>query len=167
MNHQPFRRRAGICGASIFCLLAALSAAAELPATAAAATPAAPPAQKQKFNRGPWEQDIGYAQAVRFGNLLFISGTTGRGEMPAAIKQAYDGIQQTLVAHGLGFGHIVKENAFTTDIEALKANRAVRNAYYAGDFPAATWVQISRLFAPEIVLEVEVIAVFPDKKSGS
>jgi enamine deaminase RidA (YjgF/YER057c/UK114 family) len=138
-----------------------LSARAEAPATV---TPE-PPIAKQKFHLGPWEQDIGYTQAVRVGNLLYVSGTTGHGEMAGAIKQAYDGIAKTLAAHGLSFGHIVKENAYTTDIEALKANKAVRNAYYGGDFPAATWVQISRLFTPDTVLEVEVIAVFPDKKA--
>ena len=56
----------------------------------------------------------------------------------------------------------MKENAYTTDIEALKAAQDVRKVYYGTDFPAATWVQVSRLYMPEAVLEVEVIAVFPD-----
>ena len=54
-----------------------------------------------------------------------------------------------------------EENAYTTDLEALKANLAARRAFYGRDFPAATWVQVSRLYQPDQVLEVELIAIFP------
>jgi enamine deaminase RidA (YjgF/YER057c/UK114 family) len=161
MNPVLSSRPRACFGVLLFCLSGLLlSVRAETPATVAPQ----PPLEKQKFHLGPWEQDIGYTQAVRVGNTLYLSGTTGRGEMAGAVKNAYDGIAKTLAAYGLGFGHVVKENVYTTDIEALKANKGIRNAYYGGDFPAATWVQISRLFTPETVLEVEVTAVFPDKK---
>jgi enamine deaminase RidA (YjgF/YER057c/UK114 family) len=126
-----------------------------------AATPNLPPPAKQRFNLGPWENEIGYAQAVRVGNTLYVSGSVGGGEMPAAIRQAFDTIARTLSAHHLGFEHVVKENVFTTDIEALKAHKEVRNAYYKADYPAATWVQVARLYDTQHVIEVEVIAVFP------
>jgi enamine deaminase RidA (YjgF/YER057c/UK114 family) len=58
---------------------------------------------------------------------------------------------------------VVKETLYTTDIEAVKANNAVRKAFYKGDFPAATWVQISRLFRPTALVEVEVVAHLPRK----
>jgi len=119
--------------------------------------------RKEKFNRGPWENEIGYAQAVRVGNTLYISGSTGSGSMPDAIRSAFTAIKETLAAYHLDFRHVVKETAYTTDIEALKAAQEVRKAYYGSDFPAATWVQIDRLFTPETVLEVEVIAVFPEE----
>jgi len=118
--------------------------------------------RKEKFNLGSWEDQIGYAQAVRVGNTLYISGSIGSGTMPEAINAAFGAIKQTLAHHGLDFRHVVKENAYTTDIEALKAAQDVRKVYYGTDFPAATWVQVSRLYMPEAVLEVEVIAVFPD-----
>lgn len=117
---------------------------------------------KEKFNIGPWENEIGYAQAVRVGNTLYISGSVGEGPMPQAVDQAFGAIKKTLAHYGLDFRHVVKENAFTTDIDALKSANEVRKAYYGTDFPAATWIQISRLFSPQHVLEVEVIAVFPD-----
>ena len=118
--------------------------------------------RKEKFQLGPWEDEIGYAQAVRVGNTLYISGSVGEGAMPQAVDQAFGAIQKTLAHYGLDFRHVVKENAFTTDIEALKAANEVRKKYYGTDFPAATWVQIARLFSPQHVLEVEVIAVFPE-----
>jgi enamine deaminase RidA (YjgF/YER057c/UK114 family) len=120
------------------------------------------PLKKQKFNLGPWENETGYAQAVRVGNTLYVSGSVGGGAMPDAIKKAYDTIARTLRAHKLSFQHVVKENVYTTDLDALKTHKAVRKTYYGTDFPAATWVQVSRLFQPEYVIEVEVIAVFPD-----
>ncbi len=119
--------------------------------------------RKEKFSRGPWENEIGYAQAVRVGNTLYISGSTGSGSMPDAIRSAFTAIKETLAASRLHFRHVVKETAYTTDIEALKAAKEVRKTYYGSDFPAATWVQVDRLFTPETVLEVEVVAVFPEE----
>ena len=119
--------------------------------------------RKEKFNLGSWENDIGYAQAVRVGNTLYVSGSTGTGSMPEAIKGTFDVIKRTLAAYHLDFRHVVKENIYTTDIEALKAAKDVRKAYYGTDFPAATWIQISRLYEPTQVIEVEVIAVFPEE----
>jgi 2-iminobutanoate/2-iminopropanoate deaminase len=118
--------------------------------------------RKEKLNIGPWENEIGYAQAVRVGNTLYISGSVGTGAMPDAINAAFGAIKQTLAHYGLDFRHVVKENAYTTDIEALKAAQDVRKPYYGTDFPAATWVQVARLYMPEAVIEVEVVAVFPD-----
>ena len=40
---------------------------------------------------------------------------------------------------------------------------AARRAFYGKDFPAATWVQVARLYDPAHVIEVELIAVFPEK----
>ena len=118
--------------------------------------------KKETYSLGPWEQDIGYTQAIRVGNTLHISGSVGWGTMPEAVEQAFGTIKQTLAHYGLDFRHVVKENAYTTDIEALKAAQDVRKVYYGTDFPATTWVQVNRLYMPEAVLEVEVIAVFPD-----
>jgi enamine deaminase RidA (YjgF/YER057c/UK114 family) len=53
---------------------------------------------------------------------------------------------------------VVKENLYTTDIEAMKKYNDVRKAFYKGDFPAATWVQISRLYMADAKLEIELIA---------
>jgi 2-iminobutanoate/2-iminopropanoate deaminase len=110
------------------------------------------------------EQNIGFCQAVRTGNLLFVSGAAGKGEMPQAIAAAYDKIGKTLAAYHLGFANIVKETVYTTDIDALKASNDARKAYYGEIFPAATWVQVNRLYSPKMVIEIEVVAVFPNRQ---
>jgi len=107
------------------------------------------------------EREIGYSQAIRSGDTLYISGSVGKGDMPGAIRQAYDKLKATLVAHGLDFGNVVKENVFTTDLDGFIKNKDVRKAYYGSDYPAATWVQVQRLFSPSFVVEVELTAVFP------
>jgi enamine deaminase RidA (YjgF/YER057c/UK114 family) len=166
MKHPLIRlSRIVVCFAALSALSASWAAEPD-PATAIPA-PQAPAIKKDKFHLGPWEHDIGYTQALRVGNTLYLSGSVGGGEMPGAIKQAYDAIARTLAAHRLGFGHVVKENVFTTHLDALKEHKAVRAQYYGTDFPAATWVQVSRLFQPEYVIEVEVIAVFPDETTAA
>jgi 2-iminobutanoate/2-iminopropanoate deaminase len=107
------------------------------------------------------EKEIGYAQAVRIGDTLYISGSVGAGEMPAAMRQSYDELKQTLAAHGLDFKNVVKENLYTTDLDAVKANAAIRKEYYGAETPAATWVQVQRLYLAKFAIEVELVAVFP------
>lgn len=120
---------------------------------------------KKKWHWGVATSDTtaGYAQAVLVDNILYVSGVPGMGTMDQQLRGAYRGIERTLKAYGLTFQHVVKETLYTTDIEAVKANNAVRKAFYNGDYPAASWVQISRLYMPEAKVEVEVIAHLPKK----
>jgi len=121
---------------------------------------------KKKFHWGRALSDTsaGYAQALLVDNVLYISGTVSRGAtMAEQLKGTYTSIERTLQSYGLSFQHVVKENLYTTDIEAVKQNNEVRKAFYKGDFPAATWVQITRLFMPSALVEVEVIAHLPKK----
>jgi len=118
--------------------------------------------QKQKFHFGR-EQDTtaGYAQAVKVDNVIYISGTVGGGDAATALKNIYTNLERTLKHYGATFQNVVKENLYCTDIEAVKAANHVRKPFYKGDFPAATWVQISRLFMAQATIEVEIVAVLP------
>jgi enamine deaminase RidA (YjgF/YER057c/UK114 family) len=124
---------------------------------------AAPPGKGCYHLNAAVETDIGYCQAVRVGNTLHISGSVGRGEMASAIRGAYDELKKTLTENGLGFRNVVKENVFTTDLDAFIRNKDIRKEYYGGEFPAATWVQVQRLYLPAFVVEVELTAQYPDK----
>ena len=107
------------------------------------------------------ETDIGYCEAVRIGNTLYISGSVGAGEMPAAMHKAYDTLKKTLAANGLDFRNVVKENVYATNLDAFIQNKDIRKEYYGADFPAATWVQVQRLYLPAFVVEVELTAQYP------
>ena len=122
-----------------------------------------PPIKKEKFHFDEKSENvIGYAQAVRVGNTIHISGTVAGGPMEKSIKSVYDDLEKTLKAYNATFKNVVKENVFTTDIEAFKKHSAIRNAYYQNDFPAASWIQIQQLYDPSLNLEVELIAILKD-----
>ena len=107
------------------------------------------------------ETSIGYCQAVRSGNTLHISGAVGQGEMPAAVQSAYEGLRKTLEANGLTFANVVKENVYATDLDAFKKTTDIRRGFYGSHLPAATWVEVRRLFLPQFVVEIELVAEYP------
>lgn len=122
--------------------------------------------QKKKFHFGNAEQDTaaGYAQIVKVDNVLYVSGTVARDITPASIKRIYQTIERSLAQFGATLQNVVKENLYTTDIEAMKTHNEARKEMYKGDYPAATWVQISRLYMPDAKLEIEVIAHLPKQQ---
>lgn len=107
------------------------------------------------------ETEIGYCQAVRTGNELIVSGTAGRGEMPAAVRSVNERLKLTLEANGLSFADVVKENAYATDLDAFIENKGIRKEFYRQSAPAATWVQVQRLYVPALVVEIELTARYP------
>lgn len=107
------------------------------------------------------DTSAGYVQTVKVDNVLYISGAVARDVTPEGITRVYQALEKSLKAFGATFQNVVKENLFTTDLEAMKKYNDARKAFYKGDFPAATWVQITRLFMHDARLEVELIAHLP------
>jgi 2-iminobutanoate/2-iminopropanoate deaminase len=117
--------------------------------------------KKEKWHwDNPLKQDTsaGYVQVVKVDNVLYISGVVSTEITLKGITQLYKGLERSLKSYGATFQNVVKENLYTTDIEAMKQFNSARKAFYNGDFPAATWVQVSRLYMSEAKLEVELIA---------
>lgn len=106
------------------------------------------------------ETDIGYCQAIRNGNTLHISGIAGQGDMPAAVRSVYERLQLTLQANGLTFANVVKENVYATDLDAFIKAKGIRKEFYGQTLPAATWVQVQRLYVPALVVEIELTAEY-------
>jgi 2-iminobutanoate/2-iminopropanoate deaminase len=100
------------------------------------------------------------------GDVVYISGSVGAGPMPNAIHDAYEELRKTLAAYGLTFHNVVKENVYTTQLDEFIKHKAERRAYYGEDFPAATWVQVDRLYVPKLVLEVDLTAVVQPKEAS-
>ena len=118
--------------------------------------------QKWHFNNDlKQDTSAGYAQVVKVDNILYISGAVSRDISIEGITRLYQTLEVSLKSFGATFQHVVKENLYTTDIEAVKKNNSARKIFYKGDFPAATWVQITRLFTADAKLEVELIAHLP------
>ncbi|WP_304517592.1 RidA family protein [Cecembia rubra] len=119
---------------------------------------------KEKWHwDNPAKQDssAGYVQVVKVDNVLYISGVVTNEVTPKGITDVYRALEQSLNSFGATFQHVVKENLYTTDMEAMKKYNSYRKSFYKNDFPAATWVQISGLYMPEAKLEVELVAHLP------
>ena len=121
--------------------------------------------KKEKFNIDKQGEDnIGYTQALKVGNTIYVSGSVGWGNMKDALKLAYDEIDKTLKHYNASFKNVVKENLYSTALDSVIANKEIRTQYYGTDFPAATWVEVKRLYNPGLVVEIEVTAVLPEGK---
>lgn len=114
------------------------------------------------YHAGPWELQIGYSQAVRAGHTIYISGTVGADEhgfpkdLDSQMKLAYASIRKTMSQFGADFSNVVMERIYTTDMDALIKSQETRKQIYGAWLPAATWVEVKRLYVPEAMLEIEV-----------
>ncbi len=124
-------------------------------------------AQETKKEKWHWNNELkqdttaGYAQVLKVDNILYISGVVTNDITPEGITNVYKALKASLASFGATFENVVKENLYTTDIEEMKKYNYVRKQFYNNDFPAATWVQIQRLYMPKAKLEVELIAHLP------
>ena len=126
---------------------------------------------RAQYNLYDFEQNFGYAQSVKVGRTLYVSATVavdaegrlvGPGDMAAQLEAVYVNISRTLAANGAAFEHVVRENIYTTDMEALLAVSGMRFDYYPRNaLPAATWVQVQRLIDPGFMVAIEVTAELP------
>ncbi len=118
---------------------------------------------KEKFNLDKaGEDEVGYAQAVKVGSTIYISGSVGEGkDMRTQLRQAYESIGKSLAKYGATFQNVVKENVFATDLDQMIKHKDVRRDFYKGDWPAASWVGVQRLYVPALLVQVEVIAELP------
>ncbi|MCE7057106.1 RidA family protein [Algoriphagus sp. AGSA1] len=119
--------------------------------------------KKDKWHWNNTEQDTvaGYAQVIKVDNILYISGVVTSELTPEGIEGVYNALASSLKNYGATFQNVVKENLYTTDIETMKKHNQARKKYYNNDFPAATWVQVDRLYMESAKLEVELIAHLP------
>jgi len=140
-----------------------LSSASFASAQTAPADPNTKALDRKTFNlHATGENQYGYAQAVLVDNTLYVSGTVHSGKtMAEQVAGIYKNLERTLAHHGLTFQHVVKENVFTTDLNAFPQQNELRKKYYNGVYPAATWVEVKRLLMPSAMVEIEVVAVKP------
>ena len=102
------------------------------------------------------------------GALLMLAGqvavdddgaVVAPGDAAAQAGRIFEIIGGLLAAHGAGFGEVLHIRTFMTDLDDLPAYGAVRRRLFPGTPPpASTTVEVSKLFLPGAVLEVEVTA---------
>jgi reactive intermediate/imine deaminase len=111
-----------------------------------------------------------YTDAVRAGDLLFISGcvaldadgkVVGENDVVAQARQVFENIGLCLAAAGASFEDVVKVTTFLTDVRDRGRINPVRQEFFGDARPASTLVEVSALVIPEFLIEVEAVAVVP------
>jgi enamine deaminase RidA (YjgF/YER057c/UK114 family) len=116
----------------------------------------------------PWEPIVGYSRAVRVGNQIAVSGTTatdasgtvvGIGDPYAQARQAIANIEAALARLGAGLGDVVRTRIFVTDIGQWESVARAHGEAFRDIRPACTMVEVARLIAPELLVEIEADAI--------
>ena len=109
-----------------------------------------------------------YSQAIRAGQLLFLSGqvpldpATGQlvgGDIAAQTRRVMDNLGAVLNAAGLSFADIVRTTIFLADINDFAAVNEVYGSYFSAPAPARATVQVARL-PKDARVEIDAVASF-------
>lgn len=119
----------------------------------------------------PWEPIVAYSRAVRFGDMVAVSGTTatdehgtivGAGQMYVQARQALINIRSALERMGLTIETVVRTRMFVTDIERFAEAARAHREFFADFPPATTMVEVRRLVDPRMLIEIEADAYVPE-----
>ena len=108
-----------------------------------------------------------YSQAIKAGNLLFISGqvpfvpATGEiveGDVKAQTAQSLKNLQAILKEAGADFSNVVKTTVFIKDMNEFAQVNEVYAEYFGDNKPARACVEVARL-PRDVKVEIELIAV--------
>ena len=127
--------------------------------------------QIKRLNPPELTRPTGYTHIVEVtgaAKTIYISGqiaydkdgkVVGEGDMRAQAEQVFKNLQAALAAAGAKFADVVKMNSYITDMSKAQAVRDVRTRYFGDVTPASTFVEVKGLVRPELMLEIEVVAV--------
>jgi enamine deaminase RidA (YjgF/YER057c/UK114 family) len=137
-----------------------------------------PQAQQARLTHIPAPEGVapgrGYTQVVAgTGRFVAISGqvafdehgaVVGVGDPAAQARQVFTNLQRCLAAAGATFGDVIKLTYFVTDVAHMPAIRTVRDEFIGtgagtGPLPASTAVQVAALVIPDLLLEIEALAL--------
>ena len=108
------------------------------------------------------------AQGYCVGDLLFISGQAamdergqlvGVGDFDAQAEQVFANLERVLRAGGSSLANVVKVTIFLRDMANITKIVELRGRYFTAPYPADTIVEVSSLYSPDALLEIEAIAV--------
>jgi reactive intermediate/imine deaminase len=113
-----------------------------------------------------------YCDAVRFGNLLFISGMApldadlnviGGDDVAAQAEAVFAALDKVLKQAGASFADILKVTVLLTDVNDRAKINPIRQRYFGSTKPASTLFEVSRLAVPGMKVEIEAVAGLPNR----
>jgi reactive intermediate/imine deaminase len=111
-----------------------------------------------------------YTDAVRFGDVLYVSGCgpldadmnlIGGDDVAAQTRQVLTNLQRILEAAGAGFADILKVTVYLTDVNDREAINPVRQEFFGDARPASTLIGVAALAIPGMKVEIEAIVGMP------
>lgn len=123
--------------------------------------------QKITIDPDPYEP-FRLAQGYRVGELVFISGQAaidedgeivGIGDFDAQAKQVFANLDRVLRAGGSSLANVIKVTIFLRDMSNFPKIVELRGGYFTPPYPADTIVEVTSLYSPDALIEIEAIAV--------
>ena len=127
--------------------------------------------QKRFLAPGTLSPPFGYSHVVETppGTIVYISGQVpldtngelvGEGDFAAQTRQVFENLSRALEAAGATWSDVVKLDYFLRDVTQLAAVRAIRDDYVDTEHPpASTLVEVSGLFRPDVLVEIQATAI--------
>ena len=112
-----------------------------------------------------------YADAVRFGELLFVSGiaaVTADGsvfapdDVMAQTRYIFENLRKLLAHVGADFANVLKVTVFLLDVRDRSAVNGVRKEFFAGSRPASTLIGVNALALEGLRIEIEAVVGLPE-----
>ena len=123
--------------------------------------------------KSPWESVVGYSRAVHLNPFVFVSGTTATDEKGIIVGlddpytqtvQSLKNIETALQAAGVRMKDIVRTRIYVKNIDDWEKIGKAHSEIFSDIRPACTMVEVSRLIAPEILVEIEADAIISESR---